>query len=113
MSFKQRVSSNPEIYAIIAVLTVFSPLIIAGIYYTLDARHDARGSAEAVKVELHEDLGEIYETVSTEQRKMEVRQLKRAKRNLENYERLAPNSQYSAARQAEIAALKDEIEELE
>ena len=113
MSFKERITQNPEIYAIIAVLSIFSPLIIAGLYSYLDARHDAKGSAEAAKAEVTKELETVYETVSGEQRKMEIRSLKRAKRNLENYQRLAPNSEYSAAREAEIAALRDEIEELE
>jgi hypothetical protein len=73
------------------LLPVAAMLMWGGFTAFMDARHEAKGAIN----------------------KVEVRQLKREKRKLENYERLAPNSAYSSSRQAEIAALEDEIAELE
>lgn len=61
-----------------------------GVVAYLDARHEPAGSIV----------------------KSELRGVRREIRKLEGYERLAPNSEYSSSRQAEIAALKDEEKEL-
>jgi hypothetical protein len=75
---------------LIMVLGVIGPLALTGIYAILDKRHEPTGAVA----------------------QSELRQLKREKRKLENYQRLAPNSEYASSREAEIAALRDEIEEL-
>jgi hypothetical protein len=88
MSVKERLVEKAEIYIVSAIM---APLALAGMWATLDARHEKKGAVAEV----------------------EIRELKREQRKLENYQRLSPNSEYSAAREAEISALEDEIEELE
>ena len=87
MNVKEHIKANFIGY----MLPIVAMLMWGGFIAFMDERHEAKGAITEV----------------------EIRQLKREKRKLENYERLAPNSEYSASRQAEIAALVDEIDELE
>ena len=73
------------------IMPALGVLVLAGIYSVLDIRHEPRGAVL----------------------KSDLREIRREIRKLEGYERLAPNSEYSASRQAEIAALRDEEKELE
>ena len=68
--------------------------MMAGFYAIMDARHEPKG------------------VTKSEIKRVEIRSLRREVRKLEGYERLSPNSEYSLSRQAEIAALKDEIKDL-
>ena len=72
------------------ILSLVLPAAGLGFLAYMDARHEARG----------------------ESKRIELRQIRREKRRLESYQRLAPNSEYSAARVAEIDALEDEIQEI-
>ena len=124
MSLKERIRGNPELYAIFGTVTFLAPLIMGGIYFELDSRHDMKGSSKAVEqklaaeitkteVQALEAVESAIEQSTQNLLKAEIRQLKRDKREKMNLERLSPSSTYSASRQAEIAALTDEIEELE
>ena len=62
-----------------------------GFEYRQDQRHEMKGASQRI----------------------ELRQIKRELRRMENYQRLAPNSAYHEAREAEIAALEDEVDEIE
>ena len=72
------------------LLSILLPAAGLGAVAYVDARHEAKG----------------------ETKRIELRQIRREKRRLESYQRLAPNSEYSAARDAEIEALDDEIDEI-
>lgn len=88
MSVKQRLIDKAEIYIVSAIL---APLALGGFYAMMDARH--------------EKVGEV--------KKSEVRLLKRELREKTTYQQLAPSDTYSAAREAEMLNLRDDIEELE
>ena len=98
MSVQEHLKANLIAY----LLPVIAMALWAGVVAFMDARHERRGTGEVVKSEISQDM-----------MKTELRQLKREQRKLTNYQRLSPNSEYSASRQAEIDALADEIEELE
>ena len=72
------------------LIPVFVLAMWAGFVAVMDQRHETKGANV----------------------QMQIDYLKREKRVLENYEELAPNSEYSAARRAEIRALTDDIESL-
>ena len=95
------------------LLPVAAMLMWAGVVAFMDARHDKHGSAETVRQKAMQADAEMRKDTFKSLEQLEIRALKRERRKLVNYERLAPNSQYSASRQAEIDALTDEIQELE
>ena len=95
------------------LLPIAAMLMWAGVAAFLDARHDAKGSAVQAQRTALEAL-EITETqVLNAVQQAEVRQLKRELRTVKDRLRLAPNSEYSASRQAEVDFLTDQIEELQ
>ena len=84
------------------LLPIVAMLMWAGFTAFMDQRHDRIGEAKQAKTEITQSM-----------MKTELRALKREKRKLEGYQRLAPNSEYSASRAQEIHALTDEIAEIE
>lgn len=84
------------------LLPIIAMALWGSVVAFMDSRHEPAGAGAVIKTEISQDL-----------MKTELRQLKREQRKLLNYQRLSPNSEYSASRQAEIDALEDEIESLE
>jgi hypothetical protein len=101
-NFKARFFDKIENYILLGVTAVAGPLILAGFYSHMDERHEPSGSVSGAVIEQTKLL-----------KSSELNSIRREKRGLENYERLAPNTTYSAARQAEIEYLKDEEKVLE
>lgn len=94
-------------------LPVVAMLFWGGFVALMDTKHDAKGSSEAVKVEALQAVEVSKEEVLTAVQAAELRQLKRELRTVKDRLRLAPNSEYSASRQAEVDFLTDQITELE
>lgn len=84
------------------LLPIVAMLMWAGFTAVMDSRHEPVGSVDKVQM----DMSEVI-------LKKELRTLKRERRKMETYQRLAPNSEYSTSREAEIATLTDEISEIE
>ena len=98
MSLKERIKGNPELYAIFGTVTFLAPLIMGGIYFELDSRHDMKGSSKAVEQKLAAEITktevqalqavEMAIEKSTEDLlKQEIRSLKRDRREKQNLER--------------------------
>ena len=102
MSLKERIVDKAEAYVIMGIIGLIGPLVLAGLYSHLDARHEPAGS-----------VAEAIERQERNLRKAELNQVRRKIRELKSYERLAPSTTYSAARQSEIDSLTDEEKELE
>jgi len=103
MDIKRQLLDNAKLYISTAIIL---PLSLVGFYSVMDARHDAKGTAADLIKTTETDLTYVVT-------QNELRQLRREKRKLENYLRLAPDSNYTTSRQAEVNALDDEITELE
>ena len=88
MDIRKHIIENAAIYVVTAVLL---PLAWLGFMAVMDTRHEKIGAT------VESDLREINREI----------------RQLENYERFVPSDDYGPARQAMIAELKDEKEELQ
>ena len=95
------------------LLPVVAMLMWAGVMAFMDARHDSKGAALDVEQKALEQLSTVEHEVLSAVQQAEVRQLKRELRTVKDRLRLAPNSEYSASRQAEVDFLTDQIQELE